>query len=504
VVKLHHPNIKIRKAGGIIKRRKFFSLGTSVSDNLVCYNNTVSVALRALTERLYFVKDGRGGFVECPKPVQGAFLELRRYAKCIKRKLVALPTVWSREQFRDHYTGPKFKRYSHAVERLSCGGVSRKHGYLKTFIKAELYNASSKNNPCPRLIQPRSPEFNVEVGRFIKPMEKLIYGAIDRMFGHHCVLKCDAPWDRARTIKEHWDSLDDPCFVGMDASRFDQHVSEEALEFEHSVYSTINRSKLLARLLAMQRKQRGFANMVDGTIEYLVDGCRASGDMNTALGNVILMCMIMYNYLEQLSCPWRFIDDGDDCGIFINRKDLPKLSGIAEHFLRFGFEMEIEESVDYFEGIEFCQCRPVQLGTSSYMMVRNITKALKHDETYLHNKPWATLDEIRHATGICGLALYEGVPILDAYYRSMLGSNMRASVVDRLCKEAGGWQYHASVRRCCSVDTDVARASVYRAFGYLPEHQLVLEQELRARVISDSLLTQIIPKPTDRSAYYLE
>lgn len=502
-MKLSHPNIKIRRVGGNLKRRSFFSLGKAVSDNLVVYNNTVSVALRALTERLYYVKDGAGGFKECPKPSQGSFQRLARYAKCIKRNLCALPPVWTRDEFRDHYTGPKFKRYQKAVERLSVGGVSRKHGYLSTFIKAELYNASNKPDPCPRLIQPRSPVFNVEVGRFLRPMEKLIYGAIDRMFGHKVVLKCEPPWDRAKVIKEHWDSLDDPCFVGLDASRFDQHVSDEALQFEHSVYTTINRSRLLAWLLTMQRNQRGFANMSNGTIEYVVQGCRASGDMNTALGNVILMCVITLNYLERVNVPWRFINDGDDCGIFINRRDLFRLAGVRAHFLEFGFELTIEDPVFVMEHIEFCQSRPVQFGESSWMMVRNIAKALNQDETFLHNRPWASLDEIRHATGVCGLALYEGCPILDAFYRSMLGSNVRAETVTRLCKEAGGWQYHASKRRQCDVDVDVARASVYRAFGYLPDHQIAIEDEMRARVFSKTLLVQIEPKPVDRKAYYI-
>jgi hypothetical protein len=137
------------------------------------------------------------------------------------------------------------------------------------------------------------------------------------------------------------------------------------------------------------------------------------------------------------------------------------------------------------------------------MMVRNIDKALKQDEIFLHNKPWATLDEIRHATGVGGLALYEGCPILDSYYRSMLGSNVRQDVVDRLCAEAGGWQYHASRRRQCDVNEVIARASVYKAFGYLPEHQMVIENEVRDRVFSSKTLVQIEPKPTDRKAYYI-
>jgi hypothetical protein len=123
--------------------------------------------------------------------------------------------------------------------------------------------------------------YNVLIGRYLKPAEKCIYKAIDRVFGHHVVLKCDNMWKRAATIKQYWGQFRKPCFVGLDASRFDQHVSSEALEFEHSLYNMLFKSEELAEYLKWQVNNVGFANMADGTIKYTVDGVRGSGDMNS-------------------------------------------------------------------------------------------------------------------------------------------------------------------------------------------------------------------------------
>lgn len=501
VVRLSHPNILVKHLTGKFKRRRFTAVSEASIHNLIVYNNTVSVALRALTERLFFVKVGKG-FGPCPKPAPGRFRTLRGFAMKVRKALPALPPVWTREQFVNSYAGLKKKRYTRAAERLNCGGFKKFFGNLSTFIKAEVYDAFLKFNPCPRLIQPRRPEFNVELGRYLRPLEKLVYKAIDKVFGHHVVLKCDAPWMRARTIAGYWKRFRRPAFVGLDASRFDQHVSVEALEYEHSFYNSIFHDAKLRKLLNAQVHQKGYANMVDGTIMYTVDGCRASGDMNTALGNVFLMCAMAYEYMSSLGVDCRFINDGDDCGIFLEASDLPRLSGLPEFFLGFGFEMEVEKPVFVLEEVEFCQSRPVCVGTD-YMMVRNVHKALRQDEMVIENQDWATFDEIRHATGICGLALYEGFPVLDSFYRSMLGSDARASVVDRLLSNRGGWKYHASSKRCMEIDLDVTRASFYRAFGILPEMQIEMETAMRGRVFT-STQYQVSPTPIDSHPVFVD
>lgn len=494
---------------GIVRTRSAFALVCGhVGDNLFFYNNSLSVTLRALTERLYYVK-GPGGFVPCPRPTVG-FDTLAGFARRVRNSMPGLPPVWTYDEFVQSYTGSKRKRYEVAAANLAMRGLRRSDGYLRTFIKAEFYDGSAKEDPCPRLIQPRTPEYNVAVGVFLRPLEKMVYKAIDRVFKHHVVLKCDNAWTRARTIVEAWGQFKNPCFVGLDASRFDQHVSVEALEFEHDFYcSNFPKDVELAELLKAQRHQTGFANVSDGTIKYKVDGCRASGDMNTALGNVFLMCAISHHFLSELPCKWRFINDGDDCGVFIEREHLHLLDALPAHHLQYGFEMTVEPAVYNLEQVEFCQSRPVQLNQSEWMMVRNIHKCMRNDLYSITSRNYASFEETLVATGRCGLSLYEGVPVLDALYRSMLRFEHREHVVQRiLTEEFSGlgrtWRMFASAKRPYEVDETVARVSVYKAFGLLPDEQIAHEQRFRAIDPQAFVDTVTFQHSTDRVCYFPE
>lgn len=508
-VTLTHKNIKVLSHHGIVKARKALGYASGViANNIFFYNNSMSVLLRALTERLYYVK-GVDGFVPCPRPQPNIFKTLIPFRRMLRKKLPCLPPVWTNEEFVQSYTGSKRKRYDAAVQSLNARGIKRSQGYWKTFIKAEFYNATNKNNPCPRLIQPRTPEYNVLVGKYLRPMEKLIYKSIDRVFGHHVVLKCDNPWARAATIVKYWSEFDDPVFVGLDASRFDQHVSAEALRFEHSVYRCINDDPQFAELLEWQIDNIGFANMSDGVVKYTQEGCRGSGDMNTALGNVVLMCGITHHYLKSLPCKWRFINDGDDCGLFIERRDMDHLRGLPAHHLQFGFEMEVEPPAYEIEHIEFCQSRPIHLGNDNWMMVRNIHKAMQNDWLSITSRDYATLGDVMVATGRCGLALYADLPILSEMYSAMLRFKSNTKIVERILTEdfsglGRTWRMFASEHRKYPVDEICARVSIYKAFGILPDAQEDYEQSFRALIPSNLPKITHYTSPTSRLQYYLD
>jgi hypothetical protein len=509
VVKLTHKHIRVLSHDGQAKVRSAFGyFPTCVQENIFFYNNNMSVVLRALTERLYYVKS-KDGFVPCPKPTV-SFHTLKYFLKAVKRSLPEFPSVWTNDEFVQSYTGSKRRRYEAANANLARRGLKRQDGYLGTFIKCENYNGTTKCDPCPRLIQPRSAEYNISVGRYLRPAEKLIYKAIDRVFGHHVVLKCDNMVGRADQIVKNWEEFENPCFVGLDASRFDQHVSKEALEFEHSLYNMLFKSDELAQLLTWQVHQKGFANCPDGAVMYTVEGCRASGDMNTALGNVLIMCALCHNYLKTLGVHWRFINDGDDCGIFIERKHLELLSGLPAHHLAYGFEMEVEPPVFELEHIEFCQCHPVHLSADHWMMVRNVKKAMAHDWISLNTKNFATTHETLVATARCGLALYADVPILGEMYLAMSRFPVRENIIKRLLQEEHSglgrtWRMFASSHRAYPVDETIARVSMYKAFGILPDDQAVLESHFRA--FDGSSFNDCTPNhldPQERSQYYLQ
>lgn len=501
-VRLAHANIKVTTRRGILKTRTaygYFSEG--VVPHILFYNNTLSVVLRALTERLYYVK-GTDGFVPCPRPVV-PFSSLNYFATSVRRCMPAMPSVWTHEQFVNSYTGCKQRRYASAASTLARRRLRRTDGYLKTFIKAELYNGFKKVDPCPRLIQPRTPEYNVELGKYLRPAEKLIYKAIDKVFGHHVVLKCDNMFTRAKTIVGYWGEFKRPCFVGLDASRFDQHVSPEALEYEHRFYDSLFHSSELRDVLSWQVNQVGYANVVDGCVRYTVQGCRASGDMNTALGNVFLMCGITHNFLRTLPCKWRFINDGDDCGIIVEAEDVHYLDSLPEHHLQFGFEMEVEPPVYCIEQIEFCQCHPIKLNDTEWMMVRNIHKAMQHDWIVITTRDWCTTEDNLVATGRCGLALYGDVPVLGAMYGAMVQAQHSERNVTRLMTERDGWRRALTGNRLYPVDETIARVSIYKAFGLLPDFQAHLEDRFRAFDPRNILTKHTLPASPSETVRYL-
>jgi hypothetical protein len=312
---------------------------------------------------------------------------------------------------------------------------------------------------------------------------------------------------RADTICGYWSEFKRPCFVGLDASRFDQHVSPEALEFEHALYNSIFKDPQLSEVLRWQIKQRGFANMCDGDVTYEVDGCRASGDMNTALGNVYLMCAITHHYLVNLPCKWRFINDGDDCGIFIEQDDIHMLSDLPAHHLQFGFEMEVEEPAYELEQIEFCQCRPVQLSAGEWMMVRNIHKAMRNDWVCITSRDWCTTEEILVATSNCGIALYGDVPVLGEMYAAMSRFIHRDNVVERLLEVKDGWRRALTGHRKFPIDETIARVSIYKSFGIMPDEQVHLENTYRAfdpRKLTSRLKHSLYSTPSATKQYLLD
>jgi len=467
----------------------------SLQPNVICYNNSLGCLWRGLMERLYYVKDGSGGFKECPKPAPQVFKNVRNLARRVGFMVRGAASRMDKEQFLSKYAGARRARYEAAAKVCESRPLKRSDGFTGVFIKAELYNASAKKNPCTRLIQPRRPEYLYELGRYTKPIEKSVYKAIDKLFGHHAVLKCDNPVQRGITISRHWHDFADPVFLGFDASRFDQHVSREALEFEHTVYLNAYRGDTyLQKLLSWQLRNTGYGRTKEGFVKFTTDGVRMSGDPNTALGNVIIMSLLCYKFLNELGIKYRYINDGDDCGVFVERRDMHLVQTLPEHHLQYGFEMDVEPPAYVIEQVEFCQCRPVNTG-NGYVMIRNVHKALAHDTIHI-DKPWAGLHQLRSSIGVCGGALNRDIPVVGALYQSMLGVQDR--VVDRLIDERSGDFYNCTGSNKCTippVNEAICRASFYLAFGILPDQQVAIEQDLRGSGYCNSKILIIANNP---------
>jgi len=313
----------------------------------------------------------------------------------------------------------------------------------------------------------------LEVGRYLKPFEKKFLEGFTTEFGYPVIVKGMNAVETAKVMAAHWGRYSSPVAIGLDASRFDQHVSVDALKWEHSWYNAKGDDQL-RRLLSWQlvNKVTGIAR--DGLVKYVVDGRRMSGDINTSLGNCIIMSSIVLAYLEHHQVPAHLVNNGDDCVLILDEKDRPRLSMIDEWFTDFGFKLTQEEPVYRLEQIEFCQCHPVCVG-GEWRMVRNPRTAMSKDSVAI--KSWRNRQEFdswRNAISTCGISLTDGVPVWDSYYRNLWAP--RPGRIDKC------GMYYLS-KGMTDKSTPVAastRLSFYHAFGLTPDQQVAIEQSLPA------------------------
>jgi hypothetical protein len=206
-----------------------------------------------------------------------------------------------------------------------------------------------------------------------------------------------------------------------------------------------------------------------------------SGDMNTALGNCLIMCALVHTLSQERGVRVRLANNGDDCVVVMERRDVHKFTtGLKEWFHEFGFNMKVEAAVDVFERIEFCQSHPVWDG-HTWVMVRNYRTCLSKDACCVVKDYGWGVDAKRWlaSVGECGSRMAGGIPVLQEYYAafSRNGSEARAiACVD----ESGMARLARGMHREARVIEDSARISFYMAFGLLPSGQIALEETLRS------------------------
>lgn len=450
--------------------------------------------MRAITERVFNVQRG-GQLVPTPKPKRGWWAaNMDGYVDAVRSRVVSHANrdgdlgPMTVEEFLRQCPKSKLKIYDAAAKTFQIRGWIKKDAWLKLFVKFEKINFSKKNDPAPRLISPRSPVYNLALGRYTRAIEERVFEALADIWGYGegeaVVMKGLTVEGTAEQLRKKWDRYSDPVAVGLDASRFDQHVSEDALIYEHSVYKAIFRDRELDKLLDAQLRNYGFAYHGGYKIEMRTRGVRASGDMNTGLGNCLIMCTLVHRMAFEFGIKCDLINNGDDCVIILERADLWKLFAdgairpdIEAWFLDAGFEMEFEQPVDVFEQIVFCQMQPVWNGTT-WVMVRQPEAALCKDTICLGCGSLAEYGMWARSIGVGGLALYGDMPVYRSFYQcfNRMGEGYKPSR-SLLTRDSGFYRLCVRGRNHKGVVTPEARISFYRAFGITPALQLVLEEK---------------------------
>jgi len=361
-------------------------------------------------------------------------LSVQRLRKALSR-LFGRQSIrpWSFEQVLDSFKDQRKKIYERAHHEIRTLGVTRHDYKIQAFVKAEKFDPDAKINPDARVIQARSPKANLMLARYLRPIEHNVYALKDQ-FGLPVFAKTLGVFERADIIRKKFEHMGPGtvCF-SLDGSRWDLHIKLAILKEEHRVYRSLCRDHELRDILVEQLVNEGRTRL---GVKYLVNGGRMSGDINTALGNCILMVGMITAAIEEMLGPDAFytiFDDGDDCLLFLRGEDVDKVRAeIGDAFLGFGQELKLENEAHEPDQVVFCQSKMVHT-INGWQMVRNWKKIIAHGTSGV--KHWNNIKLVKpmmSAVGSCELALNLGVPIIQSYALALkrIGNGERLKWLD--------------------------------------------------------------------------
>lgn len=357
-------------------------------------------------------------------------LNMMRKASRLISKFLPQTTIGHLGALSAKYNGAKRKRYLAGENYVRSYGPPRR--YISAFVKADkidqnpplgLWESEPKQFPDPRAIQFANPGYCVALYQYLGPIEHHLYnltGDGRRLPATRLVGKGLNQVQRARELQRKLSTFRRPAVIPADMSRFDKHVSPKQLEIEHSVYLRCNSDPEFARLLNQQLHNR--CSTRNG-LKYVVFGKRMSGDMNTALGNCIIMLCMCIAFFHSLRVKFDLFCDGDDCLLIVELGDVHNVVSKAPSVFRsFGHVIKLEKISTTLPPISWCQSCPIQFRPGLWKFVRNPRKVMSGD---LIGSKWNTTDvatrqRLLSSVGLCELILNLGVPVLQEYALALL------------------------------------------------------------------------------------
>lgn len=445
-----------------------------------------------------------------PSPTTQRMQQLLKLSQALACSLGHVLPI-SQDQVIRMYRGFRRRRYEQAKQSLLVSGPlidSR----VKMFVKMEgIKFSDEKINPSCRAIQFRSPEYQLQVACFIKPIEHLLYSSS----GPHpypasqFIAKNLNGAERAQLLWEKYINLPGCEILMLDASRFDGHVTPRLNSIEEQFYTTVCPDPFLRSLLKARRVNRGSAKGLNFSVNYSLKGGRMSGDMDTASSNCLLMSS-MLALLGSTSCSsYDFLVDGDDSVFFYTGGTLTD-DHIKEFFLECGMEMKIDKRTHDFWSLDFCQGKPVLL-PQGLSLVRDPVKVMS--KAGINDKFSDPLLRCRILEVIClgELSLVKGCPILQHFFDRLLYIARRSLGKKKRKKLRMDWMSYRQRnefrgdwwKREVLPITPEARETLSRAWGITIEEQLSLEKQID-RFDFDPLSTPVRGEGVDVSNWLFD
>lgn len=255
---------------------------------------------------------------------------------------------------------------------------------------------------APRMIQARHITFNIQYGRYIKPIEDSLGKRIN--FGKGTNVEI------ARKIFKL--SKKYKYYTECDHTSFDAHVTVEMLKLTHVFYQSCyfhdrELRKLSKRTINNNCKTR------DG-IKYRIKGTRMSGDVDTSFGNSIINYAILKQCVTEIAGKCEIIVNGDDSIIFTLRPiDTTKLS---ELLLTYNMESKVQPSTQNIHKVEFCRQKLIINSSGTPALMINPKRLIDiYGMTYKQQSDY--LEYLRQVC-VCNIAINISNPL--AQYWSMI------------------------------------------------------------------------------------
>lgn len=494
-----------RRVGEAASQGYYYRLDTGfLTSNVAPFRKTLNNVVSGIKERILYI-DSAG--TERP-PCHRRWEDCAKDAEAIARKVLE-PTRLTRAEFISTRPGRTRALYEKANADLEMRPRSLEAlARTSLFIKWERTVHIPGKRSVPRIINPRSPEYNILLGRYLLPNEHKLFAAMQEHYvsPEPVIAKGLTQEEKARVIVRY---LSEGYYaVGLDASRFDQCIGEQLLRMEHHVYhSLFPNDRLLRELLKCQLDNSGVHYGRDGVVKIRYGAIRCSGDMNTSLGNCIISTVLANKYCSENAInDFRTFCDGDDLLLFVKRPDLGKLSSLSDWYLQWGLRMKIEEPQNVPERVEFCQSRPVMC-CGRYRLIRNPIKCLNSDYSgYVDLGRVDYFLAYLRAVGVCGKYMAAGCPVLQEWYsfgvregrtgRIGWTDYKRGFMLQSELERKRGAVYHADVDA-------LSRRSFFLAFGIDEGTQMTIEGILRElRVKQSGHVVNNIPELSQLSSSF--
>lgn len=364
------------------------------------------------------------------------------------------------------YTGKKRNMYTFAAMNLQQYGYDPIYAKVRMFVKPDRWPVGVIHSKPPRAIQYRSLEYNLELGRFIKPYEHILYSTLTLGVASdtRIIAKGLNQYERAELLLEKSKVFTNPVYLNSDHSKFDSHFNRHHLKALRKLYNRAFRSSWLRRILWQQIHNKCRSK---GGIKYRTTATRMSGEFDTGCGACIINAIVLYGVLKKSGIfKYDILLDGDDAVIILERSDLAKLD--TKLFSVYGFKTKIGVKYD-IRTVDFCQSRLIR--AQRPVMVRNPYRAFSHalaSRKAYRGKLWKRW---LAAVGCCEVANNKGVPIMQEHGYQYSCLDPRPFFDEQLIYR---WRNSPMDTKREPI-TKQARVDLYVAWGIHPSIQIHME-----------------------------